>query len=303
MTSQYGEWRVVVETPAGMFKICRIFFGADGSYYVTSPYHPRMRAVLWKTTLNYTKQTRTIALRQAIDLAQIRSLGAQLKLAHHPDGFLQFSGKGVLSGRTKDGKIKGIGIQTWSLNRPVYGPAFSLTLRGIEAFEPASATLNPNDVVFTLAETPAVPNTRPELDGVILEGFYFHPLWHRFVRSRNARPTISVTHPSSAVLELRALPATSRCAWPGVIGIEVRREPLWGSASPSPSFVVSGSSGNLRRNKAGELLGDAIFCMYPRRTRLARVRTLDYMPQNVPYKVPPYTDPELPTDPAASVST
>jgi hypothetical protein len=41
-----------------------------------------MRAVLWKTTLNYKKQTQTVALRK-IDLAQVRNTRA---LFQQPSG-------------------------------------------------------------------------------------------------------------------------------------------------------------------------------------------------------------------------
>lgn len=39
--------------------------------------------MLWKTTLNYTKQTQTVALRKAIDLAQVRNTRA---LFQQPSG-------------------------------------------------------------------------------------------------------------------------------------------------------------------------------------------------------------------------
>jgi hypothetical protein len=34
----------------------------------------------------------------------------RLKLSHHPDGFVQFSGHGIKSGRNADGTPKGLGV-------------------------------------------------------------------------------------------------------------------------------------------------------------------------------------------------
>lgn len=82
---------------------------------------------------------------------------------------------------------------------------------------------------------------------------------------------------------MRALLASGRCEWPGLIGIELRREPV--GIGPSPSYIVSSSTGNLRRNENGELLGDGIFCMYPRGD-IGHRRTIDYDLVNVPSQIP-----------------
>src|SRR5205823_2130216 len=100
------------------------------------------------------------------------------------------------------------------------------------------------DIEFQGFETPAVPGVQPHEESLALEGFYFPPLWHRFVTRRDGEPRISIIHPSSAVLELRVLAASARCDWPGIIGIELRREPM--GPGPSPAYVVSGATGNLR---------------------------------------------------------
>lgn len=45
----------------------------------------------------------------------------RLKLSHHPEGFLQFSGHGVVSGRDAEGHIRGIGVKSWPLYKPTLG--------------------------------------------------------------------------------------------------------------------------------------------------------------------------------------
>lgn len=285
MASVYGQWRVVYVNDQGRFKLCQIFFGRDGSYYVTSPYHPAAKALLMKATVNYDLASMTVPFEQALDLAGIDDEEKRVKLSHHPDGFLQFSGQGVTSGRDADGSIRGVGVMSWSLDMPVYGPAFGVVIRGVEQFERASEPES-GDIEFHEDATPFVPGIASNELALTLEGFYFPPLWHRFVTRRDGGERIGIVHPSSAVLELRALSASARCEFPGIIGIEVRREPM--GSGPSPSYIVSGSTGNLRRNEAGQLLGDGIFCMYPSR-EIGTRRTLDYMLQNVPPRVPPET--------------
>ena len=56
--------------------------------------------------------------------------------------------------------------------------------------------------------------------------------------------------------------ASKACALPGFVGLEARPHGL-DESSGEPSFVLSSSSGNLRRNAEGQLLGDQLFCAYP----------------------------------------
>jgi hypothetical protein len=286
VASAYGQWRVVYVNDHGRFKLCQIFFGRDGSYYVTSPYHPAAKALLMKATVNYNVGSMTVPFEEALDLAGIDDEEKRVKLSHHRDGFLQFSGQGVTSGRDVDGTIRGVGVMSWSLESPVYGPAFGVSVRGVEQFERATE-LEAGDIEVREDAIPSVPGFASNEQVLVLEGFYFPPLWHRFTRRRDGVERLSIVHPSSAVLELRVLAASDRCDWPGMIGIELRREPMVDSG-PSPSFIVSGSTGNLRRNEDGDLLGDGIFCFYPGGD-IGRRRTLDYTLQNVPAKVPPET--------------
>ena len=102
----YGKYTIVYQKPEAEYKLCKIWFGADGSYYVTSPYHPEGRAFLMKIRVNYSLQEMTVPLEEAIDTAGLDDDDRRLKLAHHPDGFVQFSGHGILSGRDSATKLK-----------------------------------------------------------------------------------------------------------------------------------------------------------------------------------------------------
>lgn len=75
------------------------------------------------------------------------------------------------------------------------------------------------------------------------------------------------------------------CAWPGFIGVELYAAQI-GMPTDEPTVIVSGSSGNLRRNDKGELLGDAIFAMYPE-TNLAMGRDLAYLLNDPQYTQSP----------------
>ena len=44
---------VVISAKGKSHKICKVWYGSDGSYYVTVPYHPANKAILLKQTVNY----------------------------------------------------------------------------------------------------------------------------------------------------------------------------------------------------------------------------------------------------------
>ena len=106
--------------------LCKIIFGGDGSYFVTAPYHPHDRAIIAKFTVNYAHEDQFFPLDEAVDIGVLEDAEQRLKLSHHPDGFLQFSGHGVVSGRDEAGKIRGIGVKSWPLYEPTLGPSFSV---------------------------------------------------------------------------------------------------------------------------------------------------------------------------------
>jgi hypothetical protein len=255
--SRFGGCLVAFGVDGRLRKLCRIFFGRDGSYYVTAPYHPLGKALLFKATVNYALQETTVPFKELLDSASFDDDERVLKLAHHPDGFVQFSGDGVTSGRDAEGNIRGVGLMSWPLVSPVRGPAFGVTIAGVDQFEEANSAAA-DLVVFREQDVAVVPGWNV----VVLEGHYFPPSWRRFVRRLDhGTSVISVVHPAKAVLDLRVVFAGDDCEWPGFIGLEVYTEP--DVAGPSPRFILSGPTGAIRQNDKGETLGDGIYAAYP----------------------------------------
>jgi len=280
----YGKYTVLYEKNGTLYKLCKIFFGADGSYYVTSPYHPAQRALVFMVTVNYAQPEIEIPLGDALDVAAAEDDNKRIKLSHHPDGFLQFSGEGIISGKDDEGRIRGLGVMSWPLDSPTRGPSFGATIFGVDQFEQAGKPTK-DSLIFKQAELPELP----EATSLTLEGYYLPPLWRRFVRiTPEGIPVISISHPAGTVLDLKVILASGKCTLPGLIGLEVY--PSFGSLEGATSgFILSGSTGNLRRNEQGELLGDGIYCVYPRQEAEAR-RSLDYRLNDPTYQRPPESD-------------
>ncbi len=271
-----GNYTVLYEKDGVTYKLCKILFGSDGSYYVTSPYHPAEKAVLLKMTVNYALQETVIPIEQAVDIASAEDDDKRIKLSHHPDGFIQFSGQGILSGKDAEGNIRGIGVMSWPLDHPVRGPAFALSMRGVEKFQQANKVRG-EVCLFKHEELTPMPNANV----LTMEGYYFPPLWRRFIEtSQDGTKTISIVHPAGAVLRLKVIFAPEQCARPGFIGLEMYTD-FDDSEDMIDSFILSGSTGNLRENEQGQLLADGIYCMYPRSNIQVR-RSVDYILDSIP---------------------
>ena len=103
------------------------------------------------------------------------SVRDRVKLSLHRDGFAQFSGRGIRSGKDKNGKPKGLAIQ---MRRPFMypiqtGPTFAITAWGLHSFErlrkrDAADALAFDEDDFLYAE--ASPE---QCNGFVIEGFVF----------------------------------------------------------------------------------------------------------------------------------
>lgn len=268
--------------------LCKLVFGGDGSYFVTAPYHPHDRAVIAKFTVNYAKEEQRYPLTDALDIGVLEDADRRLKLSHHPDGFLQFSGHGVVSGRDAEGEIRGIGVQSWPLYKPTLGPSFSVAFsspgacgRRVDAGKPRER------IVFSESE---IEHMRPNgMAGLILTGYYFPVQWREFViRWPDGTWRMPLIHPrAQAVKLLKVALASSDCSFPGFIGLEAQPHAV-NSDSEVPGFFMSSSTGNLRRNEAGELLGEGLVCMYPDMAGEDRsFRSLNFPLSDPPYTAPP----------------
>lgn len=277
------DYTIAYKSSHGVVDLCKVIIGGDGSYYITAPYHNLDRAIAAKIAVNYMERPRIVSFDQALEVATLDDDDRRLKLSHHPDGFLQFSGEGVLSGRNADGTPKGIGTSSWPLTRPTFGPSFGI------AFSEPNKSGRPSvgrkrTVVFD--ELDIEHMRKGELKGLRIAGYYFPVPWREYAyRVGPDQYEIQIVNPTSqAVLRLRALLASKDSALPGLIGLQAVPHGL-----PTPSgdsgFMITSSTGNLRRNAQGELLGDQLVCVYPQPDMSVAA---SYMSLNYPMPAPPY---------------
>jgi hypothetical protein len=278
--------------------LCRILFGGDGSYYVTAPFHPANRALAGIYTVNYAAKVDMISLTEGVELATLDDDERRLKIAHHVDGFLQLSGEGIRSGRDSAGNPKGIGLLSWPLNNPTSGPSFQLIFSdAIACGRPARS--QPGGVVFAESD---IEHMRRDLTGLTIVGYYLPARWREFVyRSSSGAYWVNLVHPNGQALKrLRVVLASVHAGYAGLIGLEAMPHSLEG-LSDGPSFILSTSTGNLRRNENGDLLGDQLMCVYPQPDlKTARIESLNYTLPAPPPTAPPGTTDIIPETSAST---
>ncbi|WP_123863416.1 hypothetical protein [Burkholderia plantarii] len=265
-----NRFTVAIQKGAEIYKLSKIIFGRDGSYFVAAPYHSNDQAVLYKATVNYSMGEQEIARDSFIDIAVANDDEHRIKLSHHPDGFVQFSGEGIISGPNANG----IGVKSWPLSQPVRGPAFSIAVTGFENFH-QSNNQNDNFILFNRD----AENLLPDANTYVVEGHYLPASMRRFIRLNNCgQPVISVVHPNGMVLTLRVLIDSNKFNGPGFLALDFyssKEEKLFEGGS----FVFSSSTGNIRKNEKGEKLGDGLYCVYPAPPGYDGERSLNYSPE------------------------
>jgi hypothetical protein len=99
---------------------------------------------------------------------------------------------------------------------------------------------------------------------------------------------IGIVNPGAqAVLRLRVLLAPVDSDLPGLIGLQAVPHCLV-MPSSGGGYMVTSSTGDLRRNEDGDLLGDQLVCVYPMPNLSDPI---NYMSLNYPLPAPPYTAP------------
>ncbi len=256
------------------YKLCKVWIEKDGSFYVTVPYHPAKKALFMKHTIDYDAATEWWQpYSAALEVAVLDDDEARPKLSHHPDGFCQFSGRNIVSGKDDAGKPKGIGVFTRPLPQimPGAGPRFGMAVQGIEVFD-RQEKARANDITFVYDEL----NATPEMVGLTLEGYYFQPDHRRFVRTlADGSKSISIVHPSGAVLPLRVLLSPDDCKLPGFLGLELFAAR---TAFPEPAFTLNGPGENSRTDERGHRIADVIISLFPGPKSVACQRDIGYRP-------------------------
>jgi hypothetical protein len=197
---------------------------------------------------------------------------SRLKLSHHPDGFVQFSGEGIVSGRDGTGRPKGIGIMSFPLARPPRtGPSFACAIFGLDDF----ASGNPHRAdALNFSDAFIAPLTG--VGGFVLEGSYFTAAWREFVFEHEGTWYLEMRHNMGSVIRYRAL--LSSTASDCFVGLRMYRADVAVGNSPS-GFILSGPSANVRTVN-GERMANSIYCVYPALVDDNTTgRTLRYMPQ------------------------
>lgn len=259
---------ILIKDGNSYYRLAKIFFGSDGSYYATLPYHTSGLAYLFKATVNYdTEADCKISWSDLLETGLVEE--ERIKLSHHPDGFVQFSGPGVFSGKNEDGSIRGMGVMSSPLNNIFDGPSFAYSIQDIADLDLVNQVPS-NSLTLDLDEYFTIENTR----SLIVEAHYFSPFWRRFIRYDHlSRPIIRILHPCKAILELRVFAASMHCDFPGFLGFEVYRHML---SLPQNGYSFAAPTGNMRLNANKQRLGDAIFCIYPRSEKMPVDRSLNF---------------------------
>ena len=250
-----SRYTVIYETEGGeRHKLCKVFLSGDGSYGITMPYHPSEQVSLIKRLINYPNSDVRLA-QEPLEIAVLEDDEHRLKLSHHPDGFVQFSGSGVLSGRNPDGSAKGLGIRSFPLGQPTAGPAYGVTIFRPEEFAKAD-TPRKGDLLFTEA---ALHRAKRDT-GLLVEVYALPARWRRFVRMREGIPVVWIDHPSGATLELVVCIGPGEGWQHGFLGVDVWSIPLGNEPS---GFILASPSGGLHYNNDDELEGEALYAIYP----------------------------------------
>lgn len=269
---------VVVRDHGQTFKLAAIWFGSDGSYYVTAPYHSTNgKAALFKATVNYAKREQSILYSEMIEIAGLDDDNKRLKLSHHASGWIQFSGYGITSGFDEDGKAKGMAMKSWPLVAPVRGPAFAISMCGLQQFQQLS-TPSRTEVCFVADQIIDVPGA----NGFTLEGYYFPSELRRFVHfDETGKPIITNVHPNGVTFELKVVFPPRECMLQGFLGLDLWRSDVNLGAN-AHGFTISTSTGNYRKNESGEALADGMFAAYPRAEDTPLRLLLNWPPLRLP---------------------
>ncbi len=252
-------WTVQLTTGRETYKIFRLWFGQDGSYYVTAPYHSAREAIAFIATVYYDRAESKMERQNFVRTALFDDEEKRLKMAHHPDGLLQFSGTGVTSGLTQEGRPKGLGLRSFELRRPPKtGSSFTCAVHGIEQFE----TGDPDRTDALVFEEGAIPPVGGE-SAFVFEAVCFAEEDRQFLRIENREWVIGLAHPRlRTVMTFRALLPPPDCELQTFIGLRAFRYRGGGVADQPSGFLLSGPSGNVRLIN-GERMSDGLYCVYP----------------------------------------
>jgi hypothetical protein len=277
--------RIVVDdglTKRALFKIQPL---SDGGYSVLAPYHAAREGWLARTHVDYTKTEMQMSFSDMENF----TADDRVKLSHHFDGFVQFSGENpqkIRSGRDPvTREPKGLAIQSAPIMRPIpTGPTFGCVAWGLSSYREL-ATPRRSDLHFSPSET-YYRRCRPDTwNAYKVEGWVFWPPMWAGVSGDEYDLRLSVGfrnfEGSGSNLTFRVIPLAGTDCF---LGISLHKMTV---SFPSESgFSLSSPSD--RRTGATE--ANALMAIYPRDNILNSQQAvgLDYVPP-----VQPRSDPAM----------
>ncbi|NQT23306.1 MAG: hypothetical protein HQ579_07735 [Candidatus Omnitrophica bacterium] len=272
-----NKYTIIIKKNECFYKISKVFFGKDGSYYVTVPYHKERKGWIWKFEKNFPSLndfenmgTLHIPMSAAIDVAS--SDENIIKLSHHPDGFVQFSGKGIISGKDPSGNVQGVGIHSWTLRDPAPGPSFVITINGVEDFEQVTNTKDKTAIIFSENAIVGLSSQ----SGYVIEGFYFPKELRRFVYIlKDGSKMIQLTHPSKCIMTMKVILPPEDSEIQGFIGLSINKSEIKTGVARSGFFISAPTQFTFNKNNS-DVKVTTIFCSYPRGREDMVKRSLNY---------------------------
>ncbi len=177
-----------------------------------------------------------------------------------------------LLGLNEDGSVKGIGVKTRPLAEVGKGPAFGVSVQGVEDFEEIKSPKD-GDMVFDSSDLYSIFDL--ETNGFTFEGHYLQPQFRRFIRTDHRGVKVfSMTHFwKDALLTMPVIESPSNSEYPGFLAIEAFRASLnYGESG----FSLGGPGENERLSPNGNRIADLICCQYPRHSDKKHRRNVNY---------------------------
>jgi hypothetical protein len=266
--SKFTDYTIAYSEEGKTYKIAKVIFGSDGSYYLTCPYHQTNTAFLCKGFIDADKTSQEFSLDEVPQSATVDDDEKRLKLSHHPDGWVQFSGNGFISGRGSLGRSSGINMESFPLTMNNRAGAFTITIRNPIEFKLLEQ--HTDRVCLFAADQMLSPN---QSNLLIVEGTYFPEWWRRFVRTdHSGQLVLDAAYSGPTLVRWRVLPFPGDSKGLGLLGINAYR---WRIDSHTGfDFIVSVIGKQIGEHNSQKQ--EALFCMYPRPPKVENAPSLHY---------------------------
>lgn len=183
----------IIDT-GNIYKVTNIYLLSDGSFKVDIPYCKCAKGIISRASIGYGSGI------HKGDFVQQFSINNRPQLSIHSSGFVQFSGKGIISGIDAQGKIKGMGLHSNPLKTPISsGPTFGIQLWGLEDGFEISHEEEKYDVLFEKSDfVPRNVQSGKELNTYIIEGWvlpYNEKLASQCMWKKDGKEKITLSFP------------------------------------------------------------------------------------------------------------